>query len=312
MKSPFHFNKHFLWLFFFIFLTACGAPPATPPTVGEPIGGGSGQMLFSSIRETSNYGLYQLDTATMTVTRLTEDEAAYVPGPYSPDGTKIVYTGFGDLGTDVFVMNADGSNPINLTNDEKATNSFPAWSPDGAQIMFTAYKNENNDLYVMSADGSNVVQLTDSPTDDWAGVWSPDGSTVAFLSDRDNELGFYDIYLMNPDGSNVRRLTTDGGDGNNHYAPAWSPDGTKIAFRGHIADGPGDIFVINADGSELTNLTNYPTEDWAPTWSPNGSLIAFQSDRDGNWEIYVMNADGSNPVNLSNRQPDDQLPFWRP
>ncbi|HNB52139.1 MAG TPA: hypothetical protein PK530_09360 [Anaerolineales bacterium] len=312
MKTLRFFTQYFFCLFLILTIAGCGTPPATEVTASQPLGGGSGVLLFSSTRETSNYALFQLDTATKLATRLTEDEAAYVPGPYSPDGTKIVYTGFGDLGTDVFVMNTDGSDPIRLTNDEKATNSFPAWSPDGTQIMFTAYKNENNDLYVMNADGSNVIQLTNAPTDDWAGVWSPDGGTVAFLSDRDNELGFYDIYLMNPDGSNVRRLTTDGGDGNNHYAPAWSPDGTKIAFRGHIADGPGDIFVMNADGSGLTNLTNYPTEDWAPTWSPDGNLIAFQSDRDGNWEIYVMNADGSNLINLTNRQPDDQLPFWKP
>jgi len=67
----------------------------------------------------------------------------------------------------------------------------------------------------------------------------------------------------------------------------------KIAFISD-RDGKAQIYVMDADGSNVVNLTNDFFENWAPEWSPDGEKIAFQSDRDGNWEIYIMDVDGSN------------------
>ena len=88
--------------------------------------------------------------------------------------------------------------------------------------------------------------------------------------------------------------------------PAWSPDGTKIAFVSD-RDGDTEIYVMNADGSHPTNLTNTSAEDRTPAWSPDGTKIAFVSSRDGSAGIYVMNADGSNPTRLVGNINDD---FW--
>ena len=85
----------------------------------------------------------------------------------------------------------------------------------------------------------------------------------------------------------------------------------RIAFVSD-RDGNVEIYVMDADGSNLTNLTNNPAYDWLPVWSPDGSRIAFVSDRDGNWEIYVVDADGSNLTNLTNNPADDLLPAWSP
>ena len=101
-------------------------------------------------------------------------------------------------------------------------------------------------------------------------------------------------------------------------APSWSPNATKIAFSS-ARDGNHDIYVMNADGSNRTRLTDNSAIDLNPSWSPDGSMIAFSSDRDGKmgrWtvpnEIYVMNADGSNQTRLTNNPADDTEPSWSP
>ena len=276
---------------------------------------GSGQLVFDSTRGGDYRDLYVMNRDGYNMSRLTRGEADSIAGPWSPDGTRIVYTSFGLTTSDIWVMNADGSNSVNLTDTPDVDESFPAWSPDGQHIAFTSRRDGNNEIYVMSADGTNPSRWTDNPADDIAPAWSPDGTKIAFVSDRDREAGIYDLYVMEVVSTAVTRLTDDEGI---DYSPAWSPDGTRIAFRSHH-DGPADIYVINVGGSGLTNLTNDPADDWAPAWSPDGTTIAFQSNRDGNWEIYIMavaplegGTGGSGATNLTNDAADDQMPFWRP
>jgi Tol biopolymer transport system component len=92
--------------------------------------------------------------------------------------------------------------------------------------------------------------------------------------------------------------------------PAWSPDGSKIAFSEN--QGGVGVFVVNADGSGQTRISDYPASDRNPAWSLGGSKIAFESDRDGNYEIYVMNADGTAQHNLTNDGAYDRDPAWSP
>ena len=134
------------------------------------------------------------------------------------------------------------------------------------QIAFNSDRDGFTDVYVtavyvMDADGGNVQQLTDDPPWDWDPAWSPDGTRIAFYSDRD---GDEDIYVMDADGGNVRQLTDDPGW---DWDPAWSPDGTRIAFVSD-RDGDWDIYVMDADGGNVLQLTDDPGRDWAPAWSP--------------------------------------------
>src|SRR5437867_5576550 len=130
----------------------------------------------------------------------------------------------------------------------------------------------NTELYVMNADGSNPARLTNNSAADYQPTWSPDGSRIAFVSERD---GNAEIYVMNAaDGSNPVRLTTDVGTPAFDGDPAWSPDGSKIAFWSR-RDGNGEIYVMNPDGLNVTRLTTNAVDDLQPAWSPDGSRLVF-------------------------------------
>lgn len=248
--------------------------------------------------------------------RLTNHPSEDVCPAWSPDGTRLVYltsrhdpnpTGCSpNCHYEIYLMDADGSQEQRLTETE-ATELHAAWSPDGTEIVFASERDGNQEVYVMNADGSDARRLTNDPAADMHPVWSPDGSVIAFNSDRD---GSWDIYLMDVANGPLTRLT-DGPEW--HLFPDWSPDGTEIAFFSMVQGSRRqDIFVINADGTELRQLTDSPTTvDEDPAWSPDGSQIAFQSNRDGNYEIYVMNRDGSEQQPLTRAGSDEYWPDWR-
>lgn len=179
----------------------------------------------------------------------------------------------------------------------------PGVDDGSGEVAFQSDRDGDTNLYLMNADGSSVRQLTDSPGEDLAPLWSPDGSKIAYISDQD---GNNEIYLLissadAPDTFTAMRLTTNEVD---DAEPAWSPDGQKVAFSSRL-NGNWDIYVVNVDGSGLTRLTDDQGADQVPTWSADGTRIAFTSDRNGNGEIYVMDANGSNLRRLTESEADD-------
>ena len=128
---------------------------------------------------------------------------------------------------------------------------------------------------------------------------------IAFSSIRSGDSSFR-LYTMKPDGSSQ----TGTAPSTYVVVPRWSPDGTKIVFQG--SGNPNDVWVMNADGTDIKDIGMGPVYNGQPVWSPDGTRIAFTSDRDGRHQIYVMNADGSNQQNISNSLSDDFDPSWSP
>lgn len=293
------------------------APPA-------PSGEG---ILFDSERDNSATGdqsIYLMAPDGSNVRRL-----AHVKGltswlaDWSPDRKRIVFssnrTGPWD---DLYVMDADGRNVRQLTESPEASEHDAAWSPDGRHIAYDRAEiaahgtRQAAQIWIIDADGSNAHPLTRGSRN-MRPAWSPDGSTIAFMSDRHAEVdtnligtddGDLEIYLMERDGSNVRRLTecaeTAGG-------PAWSPDGQRIAFscRG--------LWVMNADGRNQRRLIN--DFGFRPAWSPDGSQIAFggcyreiptMPPQFDEHEICVIRVDASGFRTLTKNEVFDGHPDW--
>lgn len=215
---------------------------------------------------------------------------------------QIAFTRGEDGSEDIYVMNADGSE-TQLTS-APGNDAASAWSVDGDKIVFTTEREGNLEIYVMNADGSGQTNISNNLAHDDMGVFSPDGSKIAFV--RGPFDGDRQIYLMNADGSDQIQISHSLGA---NISPSWSPDGTKIVFSSSRDLVPGDIYVMNAGGSGATRLTTSALNFW-PDWSPDGKQIVFTSSRDGNAEIYLMKADGSGQTNISNDFALDTFPHW--
>ena len=153
----------------------------------------------------------------------------------------------------------------------------PAWSPDGRKLAFVSQRDGNSEIYVMNADGSGQRRLTWSEGDDTHPSWSPDGRQLVFDSNRD---GIWNLYVMEAGGGAERRLTHRGAsaDSSRDYArhPSWSPDGRRIAFDSD-RDGNEEVYVVDADGSRPTRVTNHPGSDNHASWTPDGTSLLLSS-----------------------------------
>jgi Tol biopolymer transport system component len=206
------------------------------------------------------------------------------------------------------VMHADGSSLAQITNST-AEDTEPVWAPDGKQIAFTNVRDGNSEIYVMNADGSNPRRLTNDPAVDSSARWSVDGR-ILFTSDRE---GQSDIYVMDDAGRNVTKLTTMGAS-----RAAWSPDGKKVAFVARSQEIIGSaywlqVYVIDADGSNLRMITRSPHSTFTPKWSADGAAIAFVVEYHGaKANIFEIPGMGGTPKRLTAGPNFDGRPAYSP
>lgn len=230
---------------------------------------------------------------------------------WSPDGKQIAFVTGNPAPTSpqplqsIFVLSLESGKTIQIPCLAFSECSHPSWSPDGSQIVFTSQQVANSgepiDIYVADTSSASKPRLVQENAD--TPFWQPHGELIAFHGEHEGKRG---IFLMNPYGEILRMVKSDATD---REIPdiAWSPDGMRLAF------GRGDIYIIDADGSNLFRLTDSPdSNDSAPSWSPDGQQIAFQSYQAEHTEIYIVNADGTNLRQLTNSPENKFNPVWSP
>ncbi len=156
----------------------------------------------------------------------------------------------------------------------------PEISLDGKRMIFVSSRDGDHELYFLEIESGRIQKLTENDYYDNHPKFTNDGEKIVFLSERN---GIYQIFSMNVNGSGQTQLTFDDGGGSN---PIWSPDGQLILFSSSQNSkqesmlGNNELFLINQDGSDLIQITDYETNTLRPSWSPDGQFILFESDRE--------------------------------
>lgn len=268
----------------FIMLSNCGESP----TAVDPI---RDTVLVMSSNWTGQYDIWLRDSDDKLTDLTPSTPLSDLDPAWSPDGQRIAFSSIRDLNNfHVYVMNADGSGVVKLT-DTVSSSGSPSWSPNGQQIVFQG----DLDLWTANADGTSERRLTFGATANTP-AWSPDGQKIAFSCGLGTNPPNREICTINTDGSDTTILTHNTG---NEFAPAWSPDGQKIAFFSDRQQAQRwQVFIMNSDGTGETRLTSGLSAAYNPTWTRDGLLIVYVTGTPSTsaTQLYAMNPDGTNQV----------------
>lgn len=239
----------------------------------------------------------------------------------SPDGERLAFWGCpGSLANDcaegedldVWVVNWDDSNMVNLTEDSAESDSHPDWSPDGMQIVFDSWRSGKAEIYIMDSDGSNPHAITNGPGEHTEPKWSPDGKWIAYHCTQESDTGIDTrICIVSPEGQPV-------GEPIPGTTPTWQPtsrDGSARLAYLCFQDSQSDVCTANQDGSDVVNLTNSPSDEHSPAWSPDGEWLAFVSNRGDDVDIYKVCAACPGDISwvrLTDEARPADAPAWSP
>lgn len=293
---------------------------------------GTASIYFATDRDGPGFDLFRMDTSGGSQAQVTDNASDDLFPSLLPNTRgKLAFSSDRRAGTDfdIFTSEPDGTLPSNLTPTQTASHEIePSWSPDGTKLAFASDRTGDWEIFIMNADGTDVTQLTSqSGSQEVAPAISPDGTKILFVSITSG--GDHEIWSMDIDGTVQTKLVDSANNdgalgpdlgpaglnvlganvGFGISTPSWSPDGSRFAFTSDRDGGDLDIFIADADGSNVIQLTSSSSDDYDPFWLPNGEEIAFVSERDGGVpQIFKINVSSKAVTQLTSAGNTDVTP----
>jgi TolB protein len=211
---------------------------------------------------------------------------------------KIVFTCFINQIDQICIMNADGTGRKQLT-DFQATAFYASLSPDGQTVYFSSRQSGTYEIYSIDINGNGLERLTNGIGTLYAPELSPDGQRIVFTNHGNG------LWVMSANGENPHAISF-----RDDIDPTWSPDGSMIAFASSRS-GKRQLYVMNANGKNVRQVTDLNNMGGRSTWSPDGTKLAFYRGVPGDHDIYMINIDGTGFERLTNGG-DNLGPSWSP
>lgn len=248
--------------------------------------------------------LFQIDRDGANLVQLTRHGSLTLSPTVAPDG-RLAYLTYKGGAPEIWGQRRkDGPHeklyPLNGAGGMVST---PVWAPDGRRLAFVQLdRRGNSDIMVLDLETGRARRLTDGNGINTEPTWNPNGTQIAFTSDRE---GGPQVFLMQDDGSNLRRLT---GEGLYNASPAWSPNGAMIAYVSRF-EGKFDLFVYKLGEGKAYQITTGVSTSESPAWSPDERRLVFTSNRFGSMQIFTTDLSGRQVVRMT-ELPGCQSPRW--
>ena len=235
----------------------------------------------------------------------TTDLIAFGPTPWSPDGSRLVFTRKEGSGAALWVIDVATGEETRLSGGPEANDGGAAWSFNGDSIAFLRITRGLYGIWVVSAQGGEPRQVYEGPGHEYVGLsWAPDDRSVVFVSDREGSGD--DLWAVEVDSGDIRRLTSG----------VSEKEGVCVSRDGRLLMSDfthqTDVYLQDIESGEVRRLTMHTATNFEAQVSPQGDRLAYMSDRSGNLEILILDLESGREVQLTDHEGVDQSPTWSP